>query len=243
MLFHFKYIDNHLVFSTDKYMSNKNRDKKTNNDIDTNDEHHMHIDPEKYWKGKSTDEICELINKDGIFFHLKPIQNSFDSRLNQLRKKLHRFLSPKFSKKYDKFDQDIYLKSILVDCRALFLESAWLKESATLQNIYMIRKQPERARAIDKLFDEKVIGELSYRDIIKRVVDKRIVHIDWLDSNQERECLEHTEYILSRKTIKSLFILLLQISIDYSEFVKQYGKSVDDQLDMLLRSLTGGSED
>lgn len=220
-----------------------NKRKKAIKDVETDVDHCMYIDSKKYWEGKEASEIMELINKDGLFFHLRPIEKAFDLRLNQLRMKLHRFLSPEFIEKYDDLDQDIYIQSILVDCRALFLESPRLKENSTLQNIYKIRHQSEKAREIDEVFDEIVVEGKSYRTIIKEVVDKRIVHIDRLDDEQEKKCLDHVDYILSRETIKSLFILLLQISIDYSKFVKQHGESSEEQLNRVLRSLTGGLND
>lgn len=220
-----------------------NKCKEASKGNETQVEHYMHVDSKKYWEGKKANEILELIDKDGLFFHLRPIEKAFDLRLNQLRIKLHRFLSPEFLEKYDSLDQDIYIQSILVDCRALFLESPRLKENSTLQNIYKIRHQPEKARAIDEIFDEIVVEDKSYRTIIKDVVDKRIVHIDRLDDEQEKKCLDHIDYILSRETIKSLFILLLQISIEYGEFVKQYGESSEEQLNRVLHSLTGGLGD
>ena len=203
----------------------------------------IHLDIKKYFDGKSADEIRKLIEKDGIFFPIKNIERLFNSKFISLRKKIHRFLDDDFDKKYDSLDKNVYLQSILVDCRAIFLESPWREDNATMQNIFKVRNFPGMAEKIDNAFNEKVEGDITYREIIKDIVDKRIAHYDYVDDEIENKYLERLELIINREDFKNIFILLLSLSIDYKSFLEVYGETYEEQLNQFLNFMTDESEE
>ncbi|OVY34648.1 hypothetical protein BME69_16080 [Klebsiella quasipneumoniae subsp. quasipneumoniae] len=184
-----------------------------------------------------------MIEKDGIFFPIKNIERLFNSKFISLRKKIHRFLDDDFDKKYDSLDKNVYLQSILVDCRAIFLESPWREDNATMQNIFKVRNFPGMAEKIDNAFNEKVEGDITYREIIKDIVDKRIAHYDYVDDEIENKYLERLELIINREDFKNIFILLLSLSIDYKSFLEVYGETYEEQLNQFLNFMTGESEE
>ncbi|WP_343515092.1 hypothetical protein [Klebsiella quasipneumoniae] len=201
------------------------------------------LDIKKYFEGRSADEIRKLIEKDGIFFPIKNIERLFNSKFISLRKKIHRFLDDDFDKKYDSLDKNVYLQSILVDCRAMFLESPRRKDNGTMQNIFIIRNFPEMAEKIDNAFNEKIEGDITYRKIIKDIVDQRIAHYDYVDDEVENKYLEHLELIINREDFKNIFILLLSLSIDYKSFLEVYGETYEEQFNQFLNFMTDESEE
>ncbi|MBQ5273211.1 hypothetical protein FD763_00600 [Klebsiella quasipneumoniae] len=112
-----------------------------------------------------------------------------------------------------------------------------------MQNIFKVRNFPGMAEKIDNAFNEKVEGDITYREIIKDIVDKRIAHYDYVDDEIENKYLERLELIINREDFKNIFILLLSLSIDYKSFLEVYGETYEEQLNQFLNFMTGESEE
>ena len=184
---------------------------------------------------KTKDDVLEFIKK-GMFFKQKRIEEVFYRRFVSLRQKINKVLSDEC---LDDFDYDIYVNSILIDCRALFLENPRNKFNGTLQGAYRARNLDEYAKGIDEFFDREVVEGKSLKVVIKDWVDKMLVHIDYLEPEDENLVFENILLIIDRKTLSNIFHDILIIARQYEESRDLYGKNADEQLDRILSWLTG----
>ncbi|MBB3118032.1 hypothetical protein [Pseudoduganella violacea] len=138
----------------------------------------------------------------------------FDEKFTKLRKKVHRVLENNL----DEQSYDIYVNSILIDCRALFIENIRYKHNCTIQNFYKVTQQPDFAQAIDAHFDGLTSGGLTLREVIKSWVDRHLVHFDFVDEKTEQAHFDDLASVLDRRTIANLFVDILLIAQQYSEY-------------------------
>ncbi|EGR3376013.1 hypothetical protein DMJ27_25195 [Vibrio parahaemolyticus] len=185
---------------------------------------------------KTMEEVEEFLSK-GVFHVQDRIGEVFKQKFNMMRLKIHRVLD--HQEPLDELSYDVYVTSILVDCRALFLESKFRKKNSTLQNFYLSRGFEDLAKSIDEKFVNKDIDGKKLGHLIKGWVDQRVVHVDYLDEETEDEHFDGILTILRRDTVENLFIDLLVIAGEYEEFKETYGQSMTEQMDRLLRAFTG----
>ncbi|BCV52920.1 hypothetical protein [Shewanella algae] len=184
---------------------------------------------------KTKDDVIKFIEK-GMFFKQNRIEELFYIRFVSLRKKIHKLLTNEI---LDDFDYDIYVNSILVDCRALFLENPRYKFNGTLQSTYRARNLGEYAEGIDEFFDREVVEGKSLKVVIKDWVDQRLVHIDYLEPEDEDLVYENILSIIDRKTLRNIFHDILIIARQYEEIRELYGKNAEEQVNRTLSWLTG----
>lgn len=185
---------------------------------------------------KTAEDFRDYLKVGGIGIIEARIERAFSARLLELKEKITRLIAVEQA---DPFHENLLLTSILVDTRALFLESDRLQRNATLQNVYRARGMEERAYAIDSIFNEKVLHERSMKDIIKAWVDKRVVHMDWLWDDDEALIFDQIEALVFGSRIKSLFEVLLQLIEEYEALVAHFGKDIQEQLEKVLLAMTG----
>lgn len=186
-------------------------------------------------KLKTKDDVKKFIEK-GMFFKQNRIEELFYRRFVGLRKKIHKLLT---NESLDDFDYDIYVNSILVDCRVLFLENPRYKFNGTLQSAYQARNLDEYAEGIDEFFDREVVEGKSLKVVIKDWVDQRLVHIDYLEPEDEDLVFENILSIIDRKTLGNIFHDILIIARQYEEIRELYGKNTEEQVNRTLSWLTG----
>ncbi len=184
---------------------------------------------------KTKDDVIKFIEK-GMFFKQNRIEELFYIRFVSLRKKIHKLLTNEI---LDDFDYDIYVNSILVDCRALFLENPRYKFNGTLQSTYRARNLCEYAEGIDEFFDREVVEGKSLKVVIKDWVDQRLVHIDYLEPEDEDLVYENILSIIDRKTLGNIFHDILIIARQYEEVRELYGKNAEEQVNRTMSWLTG----
>jgi hypothetical protein len=90
--------------------------------------------------------VKDLMEKH--FYKSNRIEEVFYKKFLKLRQKINKVL--KLSD--DLLDYDVYVDSILVDCRAIFLETKNRKSNSTLQNSYRARNLDDLANEIDEFF-------------------------------------------------------------------------------------------
>lgn len=117
---------------------------------------------------KTKEEALDFLNK-GMFHVQDRIGEVFKQKFNMMRLKIHRILDHK--EPLDELSYDVYVTSILVDCRALFLESKYRKKNSTLQNFYLSRGFESLAESIDEKLVNKEINGKKLGGIIKGWVD------------------------------------------------------------------------
>ncbi|OOE82800.1 hypothetical protein BZG72_07290 [Salinivibrio sp. PR6] len=184
---------------------------------------------------KTKDDVMKFIEK-GMFFKQNRIEELFYIRFVGLRKKIHKLLTNEI---LDDFDYNIYVNSILVDCRALFLENPRYRFNGTLQSTYRARNLGEYAEGIDEFFDREVVEGKSLKVVIKDWVDKKLVHIAYLEPEDEILFYENILSIINRETLGNIFHDILIIARQYEEIRELYGENVEEQVDRTLSWLTG----
>ena len=95
---------------------------------------------------KTVKDVKEYIAAGGIGAIEARIERAFSVRFGELKEKISRLFDIELN---DPFLANLLLTSILVDTRALFLESDRQKRNATLQNVYRSRRMDDRAAAVD----------------------------------------------------------------------------------------------
>lgn len=186
---------------------------------------------------KTAEDVRRYFDQGGIGIIEAHIERVFSARFSELKDKILRLLA---IEEVDPFLANLLLTSILVDTRALFLESTRLKRNATLQTVYRARRMEERAEAVDAIFDEKVLQGKSMREVIKGWVDRRVVHIDWLWDDEEQLLFTQIEALFFETRMKSLLQVLLELIADYEEVVARFGENSQEQLNRILKAATGG---
>jgi hypothetical protein len=189
-----------------------------------------------YLEKMETKEDCLKVLEKGIFFKQNRIEEVFYQKFVKLRKKIHRVLSDECA---DELDYDVYVNSILIDCRAIFLENPRFKFNSTLQGSYKARRLDDYAKGIDEFFDREVVDGKSLKVVIKDWVDKRLVHADYLEPEGEESVTDNILSILDRATLGNIFHDILLIANQYEEVRKLYGKNAEEQLEKTLAWMTG----
>lgn len=200
------------------------------NDCDEYDEYR------KTYMGETKTKEDALRQLEKGFFN-KPdrIADDFHEKFLKLRKKIHKAIDGDL----DTLDYDVYVNSILVDCRAMFLENAKYKLNSTLQNMYRSRNFNNYADRIDDFFNKKFTNDKTLKEIIKTWVDQRVVHYDFFEIEEEEKIFDDISLIFDRSTINNLFDQIIIIAISYEEFREQHGKNMSEQLDKTLKAFTG----
>ncbi|WP_143189155.1 hypothetical protein [Paraburkholderia lycopersici] len=184
-------------------------------------------------------EVKDFVAAGGYACIESKIENVFGQRLGALKEKIRRLRAIKVG---DEFTGNLLVDSILVDCRALFLENERHRRNSTLQNVYRARQMKEKADRVDELLATKVSFEKTVRDVIKAWVDQRVVHIDWLWDEEEDRIFEDVKTFLFNSETGGLLSLLDTLIEDY-EFVKStFGANAREQTDLVFEALTGGRE-
>ncbi|WP_157280287.1 hypothetical protein [Pseudomonas brassicacearum] len=153
---------------------------------------------------KTTEDVRRYFDLGGIGIIEARIERVFSARFSELKYKILRLLA---IEEVDPFLANLLLPSALVDTRALFLESTRQKRNATLQTVYRARRMEERAEAVDAIFDEKVFQGKSMREVINR----RVVHIDWLWDDEEQLLFTQIEILIFETRMKNLLQVLLDL--------------------------------
>lgn len=148
------------------------------------------------------------------------LTNRFHEKFVSLRKKVHRVLDHEPSSILDDETYEVYVNSILVDCRAIFIENKRYKNNCTIQNYYKATNHPEFASSIDELFDRKVLNDISLREIIKSWVDRNLVHFDFISDEEEELYLKGVLTVIDRTTIDNIFIDIMLIADQYEKYRK-----------------------
>jgi hypothetical protein len=190
-------------------------------------------------KIETKEDALKQIEK-GLHYKQNRIEKSFYEKFTKLRKKIHKIIDNKFE---DPLDYDTYVNSILIDCRAIFLENTRYKFNSTLQNTYRARGLHEYADSIDDFFNQTIKNDKTLKEIIKEWVDQRLVHYDYLEENEENLIFENITSILDRNTINNLFIDILIIAQQYEEIKKVYGENAEEQFNKVIEILTGFSQE
>lgn len=164
------------------------------------------------------------------------LRKRFHEKFVTLRRKVHRVLDREPNTKLDDESYDVFVNSILVDCRALFIENSRYKKNCTIQNFYTATNHPEFAKSIDELFDQKTSSGVSVREAIKGWVDRNVVHFDFIDKKTEQEHLDNVLSVIDRSTIDNLFIDILLIAQQYEEY-REYLKKLSFAV---IEAMTGG---
>ena len=76
------------------------------------------------------------------------MEEVFHEKFIKLRLKIHKIIEGQYD---DELMYEILVHSILIDCRAIFLENTDYKYNTTLQNIYRNRSLNEYADGIDMI--------------------------------------------------------------------------------------------
>ena len=96
--------------------------------------------------------------------------------------------------------QKSVIDSIFSSIRAIFLENNQrYKNNYTLQNCLTQIGYKEEANLIEHILDSNVFvnPDLSFRKLIKDVVDTTIAHVDDISNSSEKEILENRYYLLA----------------------------------------------
>lgn len=185
---------------------------------------------------RTTDDAKSFIAAGGVACIESKIENVFGPRLEALKEKIRRLRAAGDS---NVFVKNLLVDSILVDCRALFLENKGRARNATLQNVYRARRLDEVATRVDKILSMSASSERTARDVIKTWVDKRVVHIDWLWDEEEERIFEDMKAFLFSSERGGLLELLDTLIEDYEKMRSTFGKNAREQIDMVLAVMTG----
>jgi len=183
----------------------------------------------------SVEDARKVLDK-GIFYKQNRIEEVFYEKFIKLRLKIHKILENKIE---DPLDYDVYVNSILIDCRAMFLENKRYLFNSTLQSTYRARNLNEYADGIDEFFERKINDNKTLKEAIKDWVDKRVAHYDYLEPEEEKAIFEATSNLLDRDVLGNLFHDILIIAKQYEEIRTQYGSNAKEQFEKTLAALTG----
>ncbi|WP_394209340.1 hypothetical protein [Enterovibrio calviensis] len=184
---------------------------------------------------KTTEDAIKHLQK-GMFYKQDRIEEVFYEKFIKLRKKIHLVLENKLE---DPLYYDVFVNSILVDCRAIFLENERYKFNSTLQNSYRARHFDEFAQGIDELFNRTTSSGKTLKEVIKSWVDQRVVHYDYLEPEQENSIFNEIEEVIDRGTIGNLFHDILIVAQEYEKVKSAYGSNTTDQFNKILEAFTG----
>jgi len=184
----------------------------------------------------TAEEAKAFIAAGGVFSIESRIENAFRARLDHLKEKVRllRAIEPG-----QEFMGNLLVDSILVDFRALFLESKKRKMNSTLQNVYRARRMKDKAEKVDDYLNMTVGPEKTVRLIVKAWVDQRIAHIDWISNAEETRIFEDMKAFLFDDKQGGLLKWLDTVIDDYEHATSHLGKNMREQLDIVLEAMTG----
>jgi hypothetical protein len=139
----------------------------------------------------------------------------------------------------EEFMGNLLVDSVLVDCRALFLEGDRYPRNSTLQNVYRARRMDARAQKVDEFLSTKMSAGKTVREVIKAWVDRRVVHIDWLWDEEEDQIFEDMRSFLFNDEKGGLLTFLDILIADYECVRLSYGRNSREQINNVLAALTG----
>ena len=141
-------------------------------------------------------------------------QKKYKNQIMKIQRKMDYFLfrEQNFIKE-DRFLEDLFLESILVDVRALLMENARYKNNYTLQNTFKINSSNEEdirfkvASGIDDLLKEMLLpdGQTSFFEAVKFYTDKYIAHRDNTTIGDDEKKEKIKEYFLNNKEFGLVF--------------------------------------
>lgn len=184
---------------------------------------------------KTSDDAKSFIAYGGVTCIESKIENVFGLRLDALKEKIRRLRAADAS---NVFVANLLVDSILVDCRALFLENKRYARNVTLQNVYRARRMDEEATRVDGILSMYVSPERTAHDVIKAWVDKRVVHLDWLWDEEEERIFQDIKAFLFNSERGGLLELLDTLIEDYEKMRSTFGKNTREQIDMVLAAMT-----
>jgi hypothetical protein len=194
-------------------------------------------------KFETAEEARKYIEDGGVAWVESRIEDSFAERLGCMKEKIVRLES---LRNVDPFLSNVLVESILVDCRALFLERKKKDpaedKNSTLQNVYRARGEEEKAKKIDDVFERKIL-DVSLKKIIKGWVDKRIVHMDFLKRPEENELFSIASAFIFSEDDSGMLPVLRAIVDEYEAFTGTRGPNMRAAIDRVLELLTGNPND
>lgn len=222
-----------LIFSLDPGLSRKEVNKEMPNDAVHSNEETDNASERPSPKEDAGKILREI--KDQVFGKPNRIADGFHRRFVLLRLKIHHVLQ---SDQIAELDRHVYIESILVDCRALFLENKLRHNNFTLQNFYRSRGFSNFAQEIDDFFDRHHSCGFPLRDVIKRWVDKHVVHGDFITEPDEQQAFANVDSIIDRGSIDNIFISILAIADTYERFRREWGSNIEEQASIILQRIT-----
>jgi len=164
------------------------------------------------------------------------LRKRFHEKFVILRRKVHRVLDRDPNTKLDDESYDVFVNSILVDCRALFIENSRYTKNCTIQNLYTATNHPEFAKSIDDIFDQKtVLAFPSEKPSKVGLIEMSSISI-LLMKNRSKNNLDNVLSVIDRSTIDNLFIDILLIARQYEEY-REYLKKLSFAV---IEAMTGG---
>jgi hypothetical protein len=129
-----------------------------------------------------------------------------------------------------------YYDIILVQIRALFIESPRLKSNYTVQNYLIKIGENKLAEEINEYFDTELSPGITLREAIKVSVDKFIAHYDEIDDRDlmiENLCrIKLTGYEKHlTKLLKDMLLIMIRGNLKAWERIYQAQEISDDDVD------------
>jgi hypothetical protein len=168
-------------------------------------------------------ECKDFIDAGGVACIESKIEDKFGHRLDALKEKIRLLRAVSAG---EEFMGNFLVDSILVDCRALFLENDRYPRNSTLQNVYLARRMEEKASKVDEFLNSTALAGKTIRDVIKAWVDRRVVHIDWLWDEEDDQILEDMRSFLFDGETGGLLKLLDILIEDYKVMRSSYRKKL-----------------
>jgi len=184
----------------------------------------------------TAEECRDFIDAGGVACIESKMENIFGRRLDALKEKIRLLRAISAG---EEFMGNFLVDSILVDCRALFLENERFPRNSTLQNVYRARRMEEKASKVDEFLSSTVSTDKTVRDVVKAWVDRRVVHIDWLWDEEEDRILEDMRSFLFKGETGGLLERLDILIEDYELLRSSYGRNAREQINMVFAALTG----
>lgn len=160
--------------------------------------------------------------------HMKTLKyiKHFEIQYNMLLNRFDRFL--KIDEPFnDNIDIGTYFDIIIVQLRAIFIESPKLKNNYTVQNLMIKIGKPELANRLDDIFDKCVIEDSTWtvRETIKFLADKFICHYDDSEGENETnwsEALYLESFLRNPYNVVNLKTIMQEITSIVSQGLEEY---------------------
>lgn len=181
------------------------------------------------------EEAKAFFASGGVFSTESRIENAFRARLEHLKEKIRLLRA---TEPGQEFMGNVLVESILVDFRALFLESKNRKLNSTLQNVYLARRMKDKAEKVDEYLNMAVRPGKSVKLIVKAWVDQRIAHIDWMSNEEETRIFDDMKAFLFDDEQAGLLKWLDTVIEDYELATSHLGKNMREQLEIVVAAMT-----